>query len=57
MSIIGLIMVFKAPWMAAWFTTDAEAIRVVAITLRIDAFIPTCLGDWTRFSRRPAGGW
>lgn len=50
-------MVFKAPWMAAWFTTDAEAIRVVAITLRIDAFIPTCLGDWTRFSRRPAGGW
>jgi hypothetical protein len=31
-------MLFKAPWMATWFTTDVEAIRVVAIALRIDPF-------------------
>lgn len=31
-------MLFKAPWMAIWFTTDVEGIRVVAIALRIDAF-------------------
>ncbi|MFY0758955.1 MATE family efflux transporter [Metabacillus dongyingensis] len=29
--------------MATWFTTDVEAIRVVTITLRIDAFTQPAL--------------
>lgn len=43
MSFIGLIMFFTAPWMATWFTTDVEAIRMVTIALRIDAFAQPAL--------------
>ncbi|USK36595.1 MATE family efflux transporter (plasmid) [Bacillus sp. F19] len=43
MSFIGLIMFFTAPWMATWFTADVEAIRMVTIALRIDAFAQPAL--------------
>lgn len=38
MSIVGAVMFFYAPWMASWFTAEAEAIHMVTIALRIDAF-------------------
>lgn len=43
MSTIGVIMFFTAPWMASWFTTDKEAIQMVTIALRIDAFAQPAL--------------
>ena len=43
MSFIGIIMFFGAPWMATWFTDDEEAIKMVTIALRIDAFAQPAL--------------
>lgn len=43
MSTIGVFMFFAAPWMAGWFTTDQEAIQMVTIALKIDAFAQPAL--------------
>lgn len=43
MSFIGLAMFIWAPWYASWFTKDSEAIEMVAIALRIDAFAQPAL--------------
>lgn len=43
MSIIGVVMFFSAPWMASWFTNDMEAIRMITVALRIDAFAQPAL--------------
>lgn len=43
MSLIGVIMFFCASWMAAWFTTDIEAIQMVTTALKIDAFAQPAL--------------
>ncbi|MBT2583201.1 MATE family efflux transporter [Planococcus sp. ISL-109] len=43
MSFIGLVMFIWAPWFASWFTQDPEAIEMVSIALRIDAFAQPAL--------------
>lgn len=43
MSVVGIIFYIWAPWFASWFTTDREAIEMVTIALRIDAFAQPAL--------------
>lgn len=43
MSVIGIFLFLFAPWLAAWFTNDPEAIEMVTIALRIDAFAQPAL--------------
>lgn len=38
LSILGIGLFFGTPYIAPWFTTDAEAIKQIVIALRIDAF-------------------
>ena len=38
LSILGIGLFFGTPYIAPWFTTDAEAIKQITIALRIDAF-------------------
>jgi putative MATE family efflux protein len=43
MSFIGALLFFLSPWFATWFTTDKNAIEMVVIALRIDAFAQPAL--------------
>lgn len=43
MSVIGVFMFILAPWLASWFTSEASAIKMVTIALRIDAFAQPAL--------------
>lgn len=43
MSLIGVFMFFGAPWMASWFTDDVNALEMVTVALRIDAFAQPAL--------------
>ncbi|MFJ7616121.1 MATE family efflux transporter [Bacillus cereus] len=43
MSFVGVLLFFFAPWLASWFTTDKQAIDMVVIALRIDAFAQPAL--------------
>lgn len=43
MSIVGVVLFIWAPWFASWFTDDREAIEMVTIALRIDAFAQPAL--------------
>jgi putative MATE family efflux protein len=43
MSLIGVILFFLSPWFATWFTTDKNAVDMVATALRIDAFAQPAL--------------
>ncbi|MDN7245177.1 MATE family efflux transporter [Planococcus shenhongbingii] len=43
MSVIGVFLFLFAPWLAALFTQDPEAVRMVAVALRIDAFAQPAL--------------
>ena len=43
MTTIGIFMFIFAPWLAIWFTNDAEAIEMVTVALRIDAFAQPAL--------------
>ncbi|EAC5283575.1 MATE family efflux transporter [Listeria monocytogenes] len=38
LSILGIGLFFGTPYIAPWFTTDAEAIKQIVIALRIDSF-------------------
>jgi len=38
LSILGVGLFFGTPFIATWFTTDAEAIKQIIIALKIDAF-------------------
>lgn len=38
LSILGIGLFFGTPYIAPWFTTDAEEIKQIVIALRIDAF-------------------
>lgn len=38
LSILGIGLFFGTPYIAPWFTTDAEAINQIVIALKIDAF-------------------
>lgn len=43
MTTIGVFMFIFAPWLAMWFTNDSEAIEMVTVALRIDAFAQPAL--------------